>query len=227
MKRILIIIFSCFSLPIMAQQITYQEWKAAAKEEIRLLPKYGGAKKTPAQLESDENFKTTTLTNEPDRRKASDYLIKRGFDFYYKGDLKTAMFRFNQAWLIDPTNENVNWAFGAIYAFFNDYENTLKQYDEGLKLNPKSSNILTDKATVFATKYSNGRNKKDLDTALSLYKQSYLIDSENQNTLFKISALYFLIDDCANAKRYFNECKKLGGKPIPADYDVALKSKCK
>lgn len=111
--------------------------------------------------------------------------------------------------------------------FFNDYENTLKQYNEGLKLNAKSSNILTDKATIFATKYSNGRNKKDLDTALSLYKQSYLIDSKNQNTLFKVSALYFFIDDCANAKRYFNECKNLGGKPIPAGYDVALKSKCK
>ncbi len=227
MKKIFIIIFSCFSFPIMAQQITYQEWKAATKEEIRLLPKYGGIKKTPAQIELDQNFITSTLANEPDRRKASDYLIKRGFDFYYKGNLKTAMFRFNQAWLIDPTNENVNWAFGSVYFFFNDYENTLKQYEEGLKLNSKSSNILTDKATIFATKYSDGKNKKDLGTALSLYKKSYLIDSKNQNTLFKMSALYFFIDDCTNAKKYFDECKKLGGKPIPVGYDVALKSRCK
>lgn len=211
----------------MAQQITYQAWKNAAKEEIRLLPKYDGVKKTPEQLEADQKFITTTLATEPNHRKASDYFIKRGFDYYYKGDLKTAMFRFNQAWLLDPGNENVNWAFGSVYAYFNDYENTLKQYDEGLKLNPKSASILTDKATIFATKYNNNGNKKDLGTALTLFKQSYLIDAKNENTLFKMSALYLAINDCPNAKKYFEECKKLGGKPIPSGYDVALKNNCK
>src|ERR1019366_9032346 len=98
-------------------------------------------------------------------RKASEILIRLGFNYLYKGDLKTSMFRFNQAWLLDPENENVYWGFGAIYFTFNDFQNALKQYDEGLKLNPNSSNIITDKATVYKSKFetNNKHNITDLN----------------------------------------------------------------
>ena len=112
---------------------------------------------------------------------------------------------------------------------FNDFENSLKQYDEGLLLNSLSSNILTDKATVFKAKYENNYSHdiKDLNTSIDLFLKSYLIDNKNQNTLFKLSVCYFEKDDCKNAWRYYNECLKLGGKPITKAYSEALGKKCK
>lgn len=139
------------------------------------------------------------LAQEGTNLKASELLVKRGFDYLYKKDFKTAMFRFNQAWLLDPKNENAFWGFGAIYFSLGDFESGMIQFEEGLKLNRNSSNILTDKATVYMTKYMSSKNEKDFNLALNLFKKSYSIDPKNQNTLFKISACYFVKKDCGNA----------------------------
>ncbi|MFD2162486.1 tetratricopeptide repeat protein [Paradesertivirga mongoliensis] len=209
------------------QQITYSGWKEEAKTEIRLLPKYGNAIKTKEQKASDQELIQTYLKQAGTNRKASELLVKLGFDYLYKQDLKTAMYRFNQAWLLDPTNENVFWGFGAIYFSFGDFESGMYQYDEGLKLNPNSSNILTDKATVYMTRFMKSNSDKDFNLAINHFKKSYSIDSKNQNTLFKMSACYFVKKDCDNAWKYYNECKELGGRPITKEYTEALTRSCK
>ena len=209
------------------QQITYEYWKEIAKDEIRLLPKYGNAVKTKEQKEADQQLIKTYLAQEGTNRRASELLVKIGFDYLYRKDLKTAMYRFNQAWILDPRNENVFWGFGAIYFIFQDFENTLKQYEEGLLINPGSSNILTDKATVYMTKFQAKNNQNDLNLAFDLFNKSYTIDPKNQNTLFKYSVCCLLKNDCKNARKYYNECKLLGGKPITKEYTNALNQACK
>jgi tetratricopeptide (TPR) repeat protein len=136
------------------------------------------------------------------------------------------MYRFNQAWLLNPKNENSYWGFGAIYFMFGDFENAMIQYTKGLGINPKSSNILTDMATVYLTKFNTTGGKVNLDSATNIFKQSYLIDSKNQSTLFKLSACFFLDSNCREALKYYEECQALGGRPITREYTEALKQKC-
>ena len=227
MKYIIAFIILFITTLTFGQQITYSNWKEEAKTEIRLLPKYGNAVKTKEQKESDQELIKNYLDQAGTNRKASELLVKLGFDYLYKQDLKTAMYRFNQAWLLDPTNENVFWGFGAIYFSFGDFESGMYQYDEGLKLNANSSNILTDKATIYMTRFMNSHSDKDFDLAINNFKKSYSIDPRNQNTLFKMSACYFVKKDCENAWKYYNECKKLGGRPITREYTEALTQGCK
>lgn len=227
MKYITTFILLFITVLTSAQQITYSNWKEEAKTEIRLLPKYGNTVKTKEQKESDQELIRTYLKQAGTKRKASELLVELGFDYLYKQDLKTAMYRFNQAWLLDPTNENVFWGFGAIYFSFGDFERATYQYDEGLKLNANSSNILTDKATVYMTRFMKSHGEKDFALAINNFKKSYSIDPKNQNTLFKMSACYFVKKDCDNAWKYYNECKKLGGQPITKEYTEALKQGCK
>lgn len=227
MKYYATLIFLFITTLAFGQNITYAKWKEEAKTEIRLLPKYGNIPKTKEQKEYDQQLIKSYVAQEGTHRKASEVLVRLGFDYLYKKDLKTAMFRFNQAWLLDPKNENVFWGFGAVYFSFGDFANAVKQYDEGLSLNPNSSNILTDKATIYMTYYMNNNDEKDFNLALKLFKKSYAIAPKNQNTLFKISACYFAKNDCANAKKFYNECKKLGGRAITEEYTIALNKKCK
>jgi len=227
MKNIItILIIALISYSTFAQQMTYNQWKEEGKTNIRLQPKYGNVLKSEGQKQADEELINEYLAKEGTHRKASELLIKLGFDYLYKGDLKTAMYRFNQAWLLDPKNENVFWGFGAIYFMFQDFQSAIKQYDEGLILNAKSSNIITDKASVFMSKYDSRKDINDLNTAINLFLKSYSIDNKNQNTLFKLSACYFFKSDCKNALKYYKECLKLGGKPITKEYTEALKEKC-
>ena len=209
------------------QNMSYSEWKKEAKEDIRLFPKYGEVPKTKEQKLADQELIDDYVKQEGSRMKASELLVRLGFNYLYKGDLKTAMYRFNQAWILEPENSNCFWGFGAIYFTFGDYENALKQYDEGLKVDANSSNILTDKATIFMTKYMNNHIDNDFNEALTLFRKSYSISPKNQNTLFKLSVCYFQKKDCENVLFFYNECLKLGGRPITKEFTEALNKECK
>lgn len=218
---LLLIFQSSFS-----QQISYEQWKEQAKTDIRLLPEYGNAPKTKEQKESDDELIQTELKIDTSHHNASENLVKLGFSYLYRGDIKTAMYRFNQAWLLDPKNENVYWGYGAIYGSFNDYPKAIAQYDKGLVINPNSSVILTDKATLYFVGFQQDNNQNKLNMAIDLLKKSYTIDANSVNTTFKLSVCYFLNKDCTNAWRFYTECAKLGGKPITQDYTDALRKMC-
>jgi tetratricopeptide (TPR) repeat protein len=229
MKRVKVIlktILLMMSIGVYGQEIDYSSWKEESKSNIRLLPEYGNATKTKDQKEADDDFIKLSLQQDGTREKASDHMVNLGFNYLYKKDLRTAMYRFNQAWLLNPKNENAYWGFGAIYFMFNDFDNAMTQYTKGLRINPKSSNILTDKATVYLTKFNTTGGKINLDSATSIFKRSYIVDPKNQNTLFKLSACYFINDNCNDALKYYDECQALGGRPITKEYTEALKKKC-
>jgi Tfp pilus assembly protein PilF len=228
MRYYLIILFVIASFTASAQQISYSDWKKQALDDIRLLPEYGHKQKNQGQLEADNKLIAESLKQDGTHRKASDHLIKLGFKYLYDGDLKTAMYRFNQAYLLDAGNENIYWGYGAIYGYLGDPAASLKQYDKGLDINANNANILTDKATIYFVSYQQeqGKDHKKLDTAISLLQKAYKAGPKNVNTTYKLSVCNFLNHDCANAWKYYNECKQLGGKPITADYTTALKKQC-
>jgi tetratricopeptide (TPR) repeat protein len=217
-----------------SQQVTLQEWNELAKTDIRLLPKYDNRQKTALELQSDENFINQTLSQPEykNRLDASNHLIELGFNYLYKGNLKTAMYRFNQAYLLDSTNSDIYLGYGAVYMSLRDFDNAKKQYNSGLEANPKNVHILTDLGTYYLGSYYEERedeNKalKNIDTAIDYMMRSYQIDNTDQNTLFKLSVCYWIKNDCENAWKYYNECKSLGGRPITDEYTSALKKKCK
>ena len=227
MKCIIVVLVSFMTLSAFAQQISYKDWQEEATHNIRLLPEYGNIPKTDEMKKIDRDFIRESLLQEGTAHKASEHHIDLGFQYLYRRDLKTAMYRFNQAWLLEPKNEDVYWGFGAIYFAFNDYGNAFKMYDKGLALNPKSSKILTDKATVYLAMLNDKFDNDILNKAIDLFKKSYSIDPKDQNTTFKLSTLYFSINDCKNATKYYNECKMNGGQPITEEYTNALSEKCK
>lgn len=210
-----------------ASPITYQEWNEETKVNIRLLPKYGNRLKTEQQKEADNKLIDNYVKQEGTRRKASEVLISQGFKYLYSGDAKTAMYRFNQAWLLDSANADVYWGFGAVYHSLKQYELALGQYDEGLRTDPKNSKIITDKATIYMVKHQINNDANKLKEATGLLEQSYGLDSKDQNTLFKLSVCHFLNNDCKKARKYYNECMALGGRPVTPEYTKALNERCK
>src|SRR5579862_6939652 len=132
MKNLVILsLFISLSSTVFAQQMTLTEWNEQAKTDIRYWPKYGHAEKSTGQLEADSNFTRETLPQFANKRLASEHLVELGFKYLYH-DVKTAMFRFNQAYLLDSTNSDIYWGFGAVYMVLEDYPKARVQYEEGL-----------------------------------------------------------------------------------------------
>jgi tetratricopeptide (TPR) repeat protein len=208
------------------QENSYEAWNEEAKTEIRLVPRYGNAQKTPAQKAADEELIKSYIDMAGSRRKGAELLIKKGFEFLYAGNLRTAMYRFNQAWLLDSTDANVYSGFASVYYSFKDYKKALKLLDQGLTMDSKSSTLITDKGTIYLTIFQTSHSLLDRNRGLSLLKESYSLDPANQNTLYKLSAFYFDSNDCDLALKYYKECMKLGGTPVVQRYKDAIKERC-
>ncbi len=232
MKKILTLAIIFISVTTFGQQMTSTQWDEEAKTNIRLLPKYGHIPKTEAQINSDKAFIETVLKQDSTNRKASDHMIRLGFNYLYR-DIKTAMYRFNQAYLLDSTNTDIYWGYGGVYMTLGDYAKAEKQYLEGLAINPKNTHLLTDYGTYFMAQYY-GLQPIDekgaltnLDSAITYMTKSYQLDPTDQNTTFKLSICYWNKGDCNNAWKYYDACKALGGQPITEEYTKDLKKKCK
>ncbi len=240
MNKILTLAITLFSLTtfgqkysdIIGQQMTLDKWNEEAKTNIRLLPKYGYAVKTETQKKYDQEFIETALKQDTTNRKASDHMVGLGFNYLYR-DVKTAMYRFNQAYLLDSTNTDIYWGFGGVYMTLGDYANAKNQYSEGLTINPKNTHLLTDYGTYFFAQYIflQPTSERDalinLESALTFLNKSYQLDPKDQNTTFKLSTCYLYKGDCDKAWKFYNECKVLGGQPITEDYTNTLNQECK
>ncbi len=237
MKWIMITLVSLLSVNAVNAQIpTGTEWDEMARTDYKLLPKYGHIEKNANQKKSDEKYINEVMQLDQfkgDKTAASNHMIGLGFNYYYRGDLKTAMYRFNQAYLLDSLNTDIYWGYGAIYMVLGEYEKAKEQYGEGLKQNPRNSRLLTDLATYFMAQYY-GLEPLDkkmanvhLDSAISYLHQSYAIDQENQNTVYKLSICYWNKNDCDNAWKFYDACKALGGRPITEEFTADLMMRCK
>ncbi|MCJ8290406.1 MAG: hypothetical protein HRT58_12135 [Crocinitomicaceae bacterium] len=232
MKKILTGLIVLMSLSVSGQQMTWEDWESESKTNIRLLPKYGNVEKTEKQKESDKEFIKTILKQDSTHKKGSDHLISLGFQYLYR-DIKTAMYRFNQAYLLDSTNTDVYWGFGAIYMTLGQSEKAKEQYEEGLKIDSLNTHLLTDYGTYFMAQYfalepiDKESALTKLESAITYMTKSYNLDPKDQNTTFKLSILYWSKGDCGNSWKYYDECKEQGGDPITDDYTKDLKKKCK
>jgi tetratricopeptide (TPR) repeat protein len=224
-------------------QASYDTWEAESKTNKRLLPRYGHLPKSQEEIQSDSDYikKMMALPQFKTRREASNHLIDLGFQYYYRPDFKTAMYRFNQAYLLDSTNTDIFWGYGAIYMAFGQYGLAKTQYSIGLSIDSTNTHLLTDMATYFMEQYylmalMPGNDivkepeleaKHFMDSALQYLTKSFLLDSKDVNTTYKLSICYWNIDDCNNAWKYYDLTMALGGRPITKEYTNDLKKRCK
>ena len=86
------------------------------KVPIDQVPMYGGMDRSavPRLKKGDEQFIADASKAFGSREAAAKVWVEQGFVYYQKDNLKKAMQRFNQAWLLDPNNPEVYWGFSSV-----------------------------------------------------------------------------------------------------------------
>ena len=98
------------------------------------LPMFGEYKKTTWQVKVDDEFIRTAVSNfDGNRDAAAEYFARAGWNFYYQGNKSTAIKRFNQAWLLNPDNQNALWGFAVISRQRGKAESALRFYEMALE----------------------------------------------------------------------------------------------
>ncbi len=218
-----------------SQNSNYERWNAMASRDISLQPEYGNKEKTDAQIGYDEKFKKDILEQyNGDKRAASKKMIDLGFDYLYKkGDLVTAMRRFNQAYLLDPGNADSYYGFGTIYFNLGAMAKARIQYDKGLKIDPEHSKILTDYGTTYLGDFyeslENGQENATefLEKANEFLGKSMKINKKDSNTIYKLSIVKMYMGDCKEARELLEKAKKMNNPNVTESYEKELNDKCK
>lgn len=86
---------------------------AAPAQPLNEQPMFGGLPKSPAMIKADEEL-IASAAKYGSRAKTSDMSVTLGWRYLGKRDIPAAMKRFNQAWLLDPTNGDAFHGFAVI-----------------------------------------------------------------------------------------------------------------
>lgn len=78
----------------------------------RTIPMWEGLEKNAIQKKIDRDFVSGMIKHfDGNADKASHYAVLKGWEQIEKGDLETAIKRFNQAWLLNPERGDIYWGF--------------------------------------------------------------------------------------------------------------------
>ena len=117
--------------------IVYLFCSGCGKTSTNEIPMYGGIEFTPEQKEINEKFIQGVVKQYGSREAAADESVRCGWHYYNeKHDLKTAMKRFNQAWLLDPNNAGAFFGFGFLMAEKGKEDEAITYYKKSIELDP-------------------------------------------------------------------------------------------
>ncbi|MCC5916612.1 MAG: hypothetical protein JJU02_04720 [Cryomorphaceae bacterium] len=229
MKSLLTLTVLTLSIVSFGQQLTFEEWQKKSMTDERLLPKFGENKK---ENKADKAFLKDIMKEFDSKEEASNHLVDLGFKYLYKGDLITAMYRFNQAYLLDEGNPNIYWGYGAVYMAFEKFELSREQYEAGLKIDKNNDNILIDYGTTYLAEFyihlqtDEVKANEKLDKAIEKIAKAHSINPENSNSSYKLSICYLYKDNCEKAIQYLDISEKIGNANISEAYKAELSDKC-
>lgn len=146
----------------------------ASADDRNLLPKYGSLPKADWQIEADKAFLAATDQEyHGDRIKASMDTALRGWQYLQQGDKETAMYRFNQAWLLNPNNGVALWGMAAIEASTGSFEESIKLFAEAEKYMGSDLNFSIDYAKAIGKMAVQTKDDARLKDAFDRFEAIY------------------------------------------------------
>jgi tetratricopeptide (TPR) repeat protein len=201
-KSLLLILLLCIPLLVYAKDRPTNE-----------LPMYGG-KHNPA-VEQNKAFSASAA--------------KLAWQYYYRGDLDTAIKRFNQAWMFDRDSIDALWGFGLIMGRRASEElpeyhlkESIRFLDMAFKKSPANARIIVDLAmsqTLFASYLkakSDANAQQEFLKAISLFEAAAGHDNKYPLLHANWSVLEFYMGNYLKAQERLEQAKKLGFQPDPA-----------
>jgi len=203
--------------------------KEDCNEKINLLPMYGKVKKCDKQIQTDNKFFAFCDKEFKNRKEAAKIYVNLGWAYLNNGILDTAMFRFNQAWLLDSALIDVNWGFGAVLGAQQQYEQAIYYLKRYQTANPNNDRIYIDMATTYF-QYASFQNQKGLnDSWISnlnigkfCIKKSLEINDKNAYAYRQLAIAYYNENKIDSSKYYGQIANKLDPKVLHPDFKKAV-----
>lgn len=191
---------------------------------INLIPMYGypEIEKSERLKKLDDEFITSVVKNSGTRERASKAFAYYGWNNFKKGDLETAMRRFNQSWLLNRDSYLPYWGFGAILNAKDKTREAIVYFEKSLALideGGEKARLLNDTArayTVQGTKAPNSMKAKPLfDKANRLHAESEKLDPQYGSNYRTWGISLYLEGRYQMAWKKIKKGRALRAQPLP------------
>ena len=156
------------------------------QRSINEIPEYGNQPKSPELLKADQEFLALTKGKE---KESFEHMIKVGWSFYHRGDIGTAIMRFNQAWLIDSTRYESYWGFAVAEGRLNNLETSKHYYEKALNHNGDTKILNPEYAIILREIAKKENNSEKLAEADNLFKSEIEAGNEKAACIYAYQLL--------------------------------------
>ena len=197
----------------------------AANGPAHTLPLFGERPKTAAQIGDEIHFLNDCDRNFASRVEASTFFAERGWDYVKNGQLDTAAYRFNLAWLLNDRNTDAYWGLGVVCYQKNQLSDAVRMLKKGLAVADSNVTLLTDLATVEIKQYQETPTTAVLADAEKHLQRAVVISPGDAVSFQKLSMVYYLKDDYSKAWEYLHQARLLDTSALDLDYLSQLLAK--
>lgn len=211
-------------LILVAASVGFAQEKQENQSHL-VMPMFGNKPKTEAQQLKDEKFLTSCDKSFLNRQEASQFFMERGWEYYNEGQVDTAMYRFNLAWLLNPNNIDTYWAFGLITASQEKHTEAISYYEKAMAIEPKNSMLLSDLGASYLALHKEKKKKKYLKKATALLNESVAADTQNAFALYNLAMVRFYEKKYADAWDLLHQSRLLNMSVIDYAFITQLVDK--
>lgn len=160
-------------------------------KNMHLMPLFGETSKSIEQIEFEINFLNDCDQNFASRNEASQFFSARGWEYLQEGDLDTACYRFNLAYLLDSKNSDCYWGLGVVCFQKGHLTDAERMLRKGADMDSTNVGLLVDLATVDLIHYKEAKENWELIEAEQILNRAERLDSTAANVYLKKSVLEF------------------------------------
>ena len=188
-------------------------------EGINTVPMYGGRPKVPA----DQEFIETATKEAGSKEIASQQYVELGRNYLDTGHPKTAMKRFNQAWLLNPNNADVFLGFGSVALAQRDADGAIDMFNRAITLNPQYGKAMCLSCVAHLVKASkiglaSPTASPYIHKSAQLCEAGSVIEPQQELCYSTWATALFLQNQYAQAWDKVRKARALGGKTLSADF---------
>lgn len=148
-------------------------------------PMYGEVPKSDEYKKIDEDFKKECLLKFKTIDSAVNVHVDQGWRYFYNNDLKTAMKRFNQAWLLNPEFPDAYFGFAALLEMQESKTEAQRFYKIGQEKDNQNRRVETCYRRIADCK----EQLKNLQGAVDAYTKITELSTKNSFAFKKIGYL--------------------------------------
>ncbi len=179
------------------------------------LPMYGNVQKTPEQTAIDETFIRGVTAEAGNKEAAAKKMLELVWQYAHRGDVKTAMKRCNQAWVLDPNNPEVFFGFGVLLSKQKKPDEAIKMYTKAIQLDPTYVDAYYNRGL---DSYRQGK----YDQAIADYSQALTLKPDDAQTYNDRAVAYFRTKDYDKSWEDVQKARALG-YPVHPGFLKALR----